>query len=148
MVTLKVQSLSDIVEAYFKTLGFSGRNLKIAVKVMNDKYSSQLNPNDVIGSMDELLLANIKKNFSDNKLNNMQKVAMFKAEFLRADGAKKGGVDAFTGEKISPELIIHMEQSALVIVPDYKISKMEPQKIETARSMHFLGRLFNIFHKG
>lgn len=148
MAAIKVQSLNDITEAYFKSLGFGGAGLKTVVKTITEEYAGKLKVNDVIGSLDGILLENIKKNFPKNKFPDEQKVAWFKASFLVNDGAKRWGASAFSQEKFKLETAEALIYSNLVNVPEYKISHMEPQKIETVAPLRFLGRLFHLFRKG
>lgn len=148
MAAIKVQSLNDITEAYFKSLGFNGSGLKNVVKNIMQEYAGKLKDNDVIGSLDGILLEIIKKNFPDNKFPNEQKVAWFKVAFMLNDGAKRWGADVFSKDKFKSDIVEALNKSNLVNVPEYKISYMEVQKIETVAPLRFLDRLLHLFRKG
>lgn len=89
MAALKVQSLDDIVRAYFQTLGFDGENLAKAAAEVLEKYRGDLDGNDVTGSLDKILAGHFKSCFGDEKLNDSQRTAMFKLAFLQINGADK-----------------------------------------------------------
>lgn len=148
MAALKVQSLDDIVRAYFQTLGFDGENLsKVAAEVL-DKYRGDLDGNDVIGSLDKILAGHFKSCFGDEKLNDSQRTAMFKLAFLQINGADKWGATAYLSAKWPHAMCEEIKKAAVVIAPQYKISHMEPQKIETVQPMNVMRRVVSLFHKG
>lgn len=148
MVTLKVQSLNDIIAAYCQSLGYEGRALQTAVKVIADRFGGQLNTEDVIASLDKMLLSNIKKYLPDGHLNAYQKVAIFKAVFLMNDGAKKWGSAIFEEKELPDALKKALAEHKLSVVPEFKVSHMEPQKIETPNPLSLFGKIVNLFHKG
>lgn len=148
MVTLKVQSLNDIIEAYCKSLGYDGRDLKKVVKIINERFGSRLNPDDVIASLDAMLLGNIKNYLPATKLDNAQKVAMFKVVFLLNNGAKKWGEVIFEDKELPKELVVAIVNHRLEVVPEYKVSHMLPQKIEATNPLNIFHKIGNFFHKG
>lgn len=148
MAALKVQSLNDIITAYFKSLGFKEEGLEKAVQAMVVKYQNRLDEKDVIASLDAILVSHLKLNFEDDKLDDTQKAAMFKLVFLEQDGASKWGAEAFVSEKWPRSMVDCLKNSAIVIAPGYKISHMEAQKIEAAHPIKAVRKILNIFNKG
>ena len=55
MAAIRVQSLDDIVSAYFKSLGFSGKNLEKAVAALLTKHRFEIETDDVIAALEEIL---------------------------------------------------------------------------------------------
>lgn len=145
MVTLRVQSLNDIITAYFCSLGFKEKGLETVVTSVIAKYQNQLDGKDVTASLDAILVNQIKRNLEDDKLDDAQKVAMFKLAFLEQDGAKRWGAEAFIANKWSKTMIESLKNTAIVIAPGYKISYMKAQKIETAHPISTVKKIFNIF---
>lgn len=142
MVAIKVQSLKDIVIAYFKSIGFSGAKLEKAADVIIKRYSSDFEKNDVICILEQILEKNLEKNFSEVKLEPEQKKAWFKAVFLLLNGADKWGVDAFIGENVDKGYIAQIKGYGLYQIPEYKLSHMEAQKIVSPNPLKMLGRIF------
>lgn len=148
MVTLKVQSLDDIICAYCQSLGYEGRDLQSVVQLIGGQFGGRLNPEDVIASLDKMLLGNIKKYLPDSKLDNSQKMAIFKAAFLLQNGAKKWGNAIFEEKELPGDLQKALRQHLLTVVPEFKMSHMQSQKIEISNPLSIFRKLCKIFHKG
>lgn len=115
MVTIKIQSSEDIIQAYLKTLGFEDI-------VLTDEFVAKINDKDIVGSLDELLLKQAKRIF-DKKMTKEQMVALLKIAFLTEDTAKKYGLQIFDED-------FQLSAFEFRVVPEYKISKMLPQVID------------------
>ena len=142
MVALKIQTLDDIVKAYLQSLGFSQENCDISVSGVIDKLQNDFDDNNVIYALDELIYKTAKKIFAKEKLSKSQKIAMFKLCFLQSDGASKWGVDALFEDAVSVVAVGEMKEQVLRIVPEYNMSKMEPQIIEFANPIDVVKKFF------
>lgn len=148
MVTLRVQSLDDIITAYCRSLGFEGKSLQAAVKVIGSRFGDKLNHEDVIASLDKMLLDAVKKYLPDNKLGNDQKTALFKAVFLLQNGAKKWGCVVFEDKEFPADLQKALAGHKLMAAPEFKVSHMQPQKIEASNPLNAFRKIGDFFHKG
>ena len=81
MAAIKIQSLEDVVEAYCRSLGYNGKNLEQAVAAINGHYLEKINAEDIITSLDNILLERIQEFFVDAQMKDFQKTAVFKAVF-------------------------------------------------------------------
>lgn len=147
MAAIRVQSLADIVSAYFKSLGFSGKNLEKAVAALLTKHRFEIETDDVIAALEEILQKNLDENFADVDLPDMSKRAWFKTAFLLLDGAEKWGVGAFTGEIADKDYAGQIKGLNLCQVPGYKVSHMAPQKIEPPHPLKVFSRIFRGFYR-
>ncbi len=146
MAAIRVQSLADIVSAYFRSLGFSGKSLEKAVSVLLEKHRFEIETNDVVAALEELLQKNLDENFADINLPAESKRAWFKTAFLLSNGAEKWGVGAFTGEASDRCYAEQLKKLNLCQVPDYKVSHMAPQKIEPPHPLRAFSRIFRGFY--
>lgn len=148
MAAIKIQSLDDVVEAYCRSLGYNGENLKHAVAALNRNYHEKINPVDVIVSLDNILLERIQEFFVDAQTENFQKTALFKAFFLSAGGAEKWGGALFEKGDLPKELCLQLKEHKLEPVPDVKISCMPAQKVDMPSFSGFFHKFSKFFHKG
>lgn len=148
MVTIKIQSIDDIVAAYLKTLGFSDVQVGMAVpKVLKLMKTELTSGDEIINDLDKLVLTSAKKVFGKTKYANEQLTALFKACYILNDGALKWGETIFWEDKIPKDLVEKFQASNLHQAPDYAFSKMEVQLIETNVSDNFFSRIVNLFRK-
>lgn len=147
MVTLRVQSLDDIICAYCQSLGYEGRNLQSVVQMIAGQFGGQLNPEDVIASLDKMLLGNIKKYLPDCQLDNSQKTAIFKAVFLLQNGAKKWGNVIFEKKELPADLQLALREHSLTVAPEFKMSRMRSQKIEVSNPLGIFRKFCKFFNK-
>lgn len=144
MVTIKIQSADDIALAYLESLGFSEKQKKqILANIMDDMKKNPASGDDVVAFMDKTCLIAAKKIFSHTKLNNEQMVAQLKLCYLMNDGAKKWGDSIFYENKITAELISEICNKIVVTAPEYVMSHMEPQKIESVAPKNLFQKIFH-----
>lgn len=143
MVTIKIQSADDIALAYLESLGFSQKQKKqILANIMDDMKKNPASGDDVVAFMDKTCLIAAKKIFSHTKLNNEQMVAQLKLCYLMNDGAKKWGDSIFDENKITTELVIEIYNKMVVTAPEYTISQMKPQEIESVAPKNIFQKIF------
>lgn len=148
MVTIKIQSADDIALAYLESLGFSEKQKKqILANIMDDMKKNPTSGDDVVAFMDKKCLITAKRIFSQTKLNNEQIVAQLKLCYLMNDGAKKWGDSIFDESKITPVLISEIYDKMVVTAPEYTISHMEPQEIESVEPKNLFQKIFHKFFK-
>ena len=79
MVTIRIQSIDDIICAYLRDLGFDSKTAATEVSGLN-KYLLGISDNgdEVISALDEQLYQSAQKLFSDCQLDKPQQIAMLK----------------------------------------------------------------------
>lgn len=148
MVTIKIQSINDIVAAYLKTLGFSDAQVGVAVpKVLKLMKTELTSGDEIINDLDKLILATAKKVFGKTKYANEQLIALFKACYLLNNGATVWGETIFWEDKLPKNLVEKIQTTNLHQAPDYAFSKMEVQLIETNVPDKLFSRIVNLFRK-
>lgn len=148
MAAVKIQSLKEVVRAYLKSLGFEGDRLSQAADYIAGNVMSGFESGDVVAFLDGILLQNIRKNIVENKLGDEQALALFKAAYLVGGGAEKWGVEVLNGKKFPAALAELMTSGFFTVVPEYQMSRMQPQKIEPVRSLSWPGKILRLFRKG
>lgn len=141
MVAIKIQSLEDIVEAYLQNLGFCDNKLKEAVTSLVDCCGEQIKSEDVLASLDSLLLKSASAIFKSKNIEPEQKLAQFKLVFLLNDGALKWPPEVLWNQKAAVELAEVFRQFEVRAVPEYKLMPMAPQVIETPQPQKALKRI-------
>ncbi len=147
MVALKVQSLDDIMMAYFAALGYQDKDIKKIIPFIYQNYEKKLDAEKVIASLDDILYAIIKKYLPSSKQSKQQRLAYFRTVFLLNDGAKICGVSLFEKGEIPESFQAKLKENFVQAAPEVKFSKMEPQKIENLEFFNFFAKIFNLFHK-
>ncbi len=131
MVTIKIQSIDDIIRAYLTDLGF---NESLALK--NTAAVKKLLPKDcnsgdeIIRCLDEKLRENGQKIFNCSKLKDPQLSALVRFTYIRAEGATKWGAAILTDNHFSTEMIRSLHKEIVESAPNYVLSQMKPQPIE------------------
>lgn len=148
MAAIKIQRLEDVVEAYCRSLGYDGKNLEQAVAAINKYYIGQIDSEDVIASLDRILLERINGHLSDVRLQDFQKTAMLKAVFLFSGGADKWGNVLFEKNELPEGLYRLLEESKIEAVPDVKISCMPAQKVDVPSFSGLFHKFTHFFRKG
>ena len=143
MVTIKIQSADDIIEAYLQSLGFSKANAQKDMRFINEKVGSSLTEGDkIIKALDGVLLSSAKKTFKDSSLDDEQLVALFKFCFLQANGAQKWGNKIFDTINENSEIAQVLRKNVVFIAPDYLFSQMKTQEIDIPRPSNLLKKIF------
>lgn len=142
MVAIKIQSLDDIIEAYLCGLGFEKKDLKKASELMLEALGTSYNADNVLASLDALLLKTAVNVFPGNNWEQGQQLAMFKLVFLLSKAAQKWGAQALLAGKISEEMKKTFQAQMMCAAPQYHLSHMQPQKIESAGTAGFIKNLF------
>ncbi len=148
MAAIKIQSLEDVVEAYCRSLGYNGKNLEQAVAAINGHYLEKINAEDIITSLDNILLERIQEFFVDAQMKDFQKTAVFKAVFLSVGGADKWGNLLFEKGELPEELCRLLKKYKLVPVPEVKISCMPAQKVDVPSFSGLFHKFTHFFRKG
>lgn len=143
MVAIKIQSLEDIVEAYLKNLGFCGNKLREAVASLVDCCGEQIETEDVLASLDRLLMKSASAIFMSKKVEPEQKLAQFKLIFLLKEGALKWPPKVLWDAEAAAELVEAFRKSEVWTVPECKLAPMEAQVIETPQPQKLLKRILN-----
>ena len=148
MVTIKIQSQGDIINAYLKTFGFEPEAaLQCASDLEKNFDESIKNGEEIITELDKRLLSNARKIWPLSEYESEQIVALFKLLYLMNDGAAKWGDIIFYDKDIPEDLYKIMASHNMTQAPNYALSQMQPQKIEPAIPQHWLRRLLRFFHK-
>lgn len=135
MVAIKIQSLQDIAAAYLRNLGFEENQIANAVEILLGELGDNYDNDEVLASLDKLILKIANKIFENTALLPGQKVAMFKLGFLLNKGAQKWGAKALLEQGVSSEVMEAMRAKMMSVAPQYKFSRMQPQPIETAHGV-------------
>lgn len=131
MVTLKVRSPEDIVSAYLKSLDFKSDNEKLASEILN-KYGDVLrNSTDIVDFLENIVAETADKVFVDNNFLKEQKLALMKICFIKNNGAKTWGLMIFNPNELSNDFIEKNKNTQIVVAPEYIMSHMEAQVIES-----------------
>lgn len=132
MVTLKVRSPEDIIAAYLKSLNFSN-NEQLATEIL-DRFGDVLrNTTDIVACLEDIVAKTADRVFVDNNLLKEQKLAQLKFCFIKNNGAKKWGLMIFEPQELSDDFIDKNKSMQITIAPEYSLSHMEPQVIETIK---------------
>ncbi len=143
MVTIKIQSIDDIIAAYLKGLGFTDKDASKIVPWFREKISlSQENGDKVIRELDKIVLSSAKKIFNDSVLDDEQLVALFKFCFLQANGAQKWGDKIFTLRDREEIISLALRQEVIHVAPNYVFSQMKPQEITIPHPSNLLKKIF------
>lgn len=144
MVTIKIQSIDDIIRAYLADLGFDEvqgkKNLAEVKKLLPKDCCSG---DEVIRCLDERLKANGQIIFYGSQLADPQMLALARLTYIRAGGAGKWGADILTKDQFNAEMISCLHKEIAESSPNYVLSQMKPQPIEPA---HLLQKIFR--HSG
>ncbi|MFV0627429.1 MAG: hypothetical protein ACK5N8_08810 [Alphaproteobacteria bacterium] len=145
MVTIKIQSATDIIKAYLQSLNYEEKEAEKAAKNLLESLKKKFKPDDdIIKIVDTFLLKKAKKVIKNKKLNNEQILAYFKTKFIMEGSAEKYDFK----EELSENFAETMNNSGLEIVPEYHLSQMLPQKIEPSNPKTFIKQAVNkLFHK-
>ena len=145
MVTIKIQSASDIIKAYLKGLNYDEKAAEKATKNILENIGKKFKPDDdVTKILDDFLLKKAKKIIKNKKLNNEQILAYFKTKFIMENGAEKYDFK----EEMNDSFLEELGQKGLEIVPEYHLSQMLPQKIEPTSAKSILSKAVkNLFKK-
>lgn len=142
MVTIKIQSQGDIINAYLKTLGFEPEAaLQCASDLEKNFDESIKNGEEIITELDKRLLSIARKIWPLSEYEPEQLVALFKLLYLMNDGAAKWGDIIFYDKTIPEDLYKIMASHNMSQAPNYALSQMQPQKIEPAIPQHWFKRL-------
>lgn len=126
MVKLKIRSADDIVAANLSCLGIK----KNEASYMLEAYPELEKSADITTEIDEIIYRKAKKIFKA-KLAKAQLIALYKAEFIGLNSARKYGIKPllpdFDDEKFNAE----MQMAYIEVAPSYKITDMPTQEITT-----------------
>ncbi len=143
MVTIKIQSIDDIIAAYLKGLGFTDDGAhKIAPTLRGRLSLSQENGDKVINELDKIVASTAKKIFNDSSLDDEQLVALFKFCVLETKGAQKWGEKIFALKDSDEKIVLALRQEVIHVAPNYVFSQMKPQEINIPRPSNFLKKIF------
>lgn len=143
MVTVKIQSIDDILKAYLKSLGFREDIAQKNISLLKTKINvSQESGDKVIDALDNVLLATAKHIFKDSTLDDEQMVALFKFCFLQAKGAEKWGDKIFETISNDSEIAQVLRKHVVHVAPNYVFSQMKPQEIDIPHPSNLLKKIF------
>lgn len=143
MVTIKIQSIDDIIVSYLQALGFNTTEARKTSILLKTKISvSQENGDKIVSALDYILLSIAKHIFNDSSLEDEQIVALFKFCFLQANGAHKWGSKIFDKINENDEIAKVMRQQVIHVAPNYVFSQMKPQEIDIPHPSNFLKKIF------
>ena len=96
MVTIRIQSIDDIICAYLRDLGFDSKTASTEVSGLK-KYLPGISDNgdEVISALDEQLYQSAQKLFSDCQLAKPQQIAMLKILLFAKRRRSKMGCQDF-----------------------------------------------------
>lgn len=139
MVAIKIQSASDIVKAYLKGLNYDEKAAEKATKNILENLGKKFKPDDdVTKILDDFLLKKAKKVIKNKNLNNEQILAYFKTRFIMENGAEKYDFK----DEMKDSFLEELAQKGLEVIPEYHLSQMLPQKIESTSAKSILKNLF------
>ena len=95
MVTLKIQSLDDIIRAYLCGLGFAGDKAAATIKQLKTKLTENGDGDAAVEALDHLLYQSARQIFKNSSLDKPQLIALLKFCYLRSNGAQKWGGSVF-----------------------------------------------------
>lgn len=148
MVTIKIQSQGDIINAYLKTLGFEPEAaLQCASDLEKNFDESIKNGEEIIAELDKRLLQLAHKLWPLTEYDVEQLVSLFKLLYLINNGAEKWGDVVFYDKALPEDLYKVMVSHNITQAPNYALSQMQPQKIEPAIPQHWFKRLLRFSHK-
>lgn len=143
MVTIKIQSIDDIIGAYLKGLGFSADAASKIVPELKRKLPlSQESGDNVIDALDKLVLSAAKKIFKDSSLDDEQLVALFKFCLLETKSASKWGDKIFALKDSDEAIAQALRQEVIHVAPNYVFSQMKPQEITIPHPSNLLKKIF------
>ena len=148
MAAIKVQSLEDIIEAYCCSLGYKDRKLQQVVKLISEQYANRINSQDVVASLDSIIIDKTGSYLNGDDLSEKQKMLMFRLFFLLNDGAEKWGVSLWEKRELPVDCIDAMKSFNFAVVPEFCISCMKPQNIESPNPLGILHKIKRLFYKG
>lgn len=90
MVTLKIQSLDDIIRAYLCGLGFAGDKAAATIKQLKTKLTENGDGDAAVEALDHLLYQSARQIFKNSSLDKPQLIALLKFCYLRSNGAQNG----------------------------------------------------------
>lgn len=144
MVTIKIQSSEDIIQAYFRNLGFSEKQLPELAKIVLSGWEKDSKSGDeLLSFMDQTVLGLAQKIFGKSSLTDEQLVAQFKLCFMLCHGAEKYSAQMIKNQKLPPELPDEMRQFYINTAPECQFSEMSPQEIVSPTPGNFLHKLFH-----
>lgn len=143
MVTIKIQSLDDIVTAYLRGLGFNHQTAQKQISVLK-KYLPQDSDSgdEVIRCLDELLYHSAQSIFKDSSLDKPQLIALLKFCYLRSSGAQKWGAQIFESSQLNGEISAALHKEIIHVAPNYVLSHMEPQSIVIPHPGQLITKMF------
>lgn len=144
MVTIKIQSSEDIIQAYFRNLGFSEKQLPELVKIVLSGWGKDSKSGDeLLNFMDQTVLGLARKIFGNSGLTDGQLVAQFKLCFMLCNGAEKYSAQMIKNQKMPTELSAEMRRFCINTAPECQFSEMLPQEIVSSAPGNFLHKFFH-----
>jgi len=148
MVTIKVQSVDDIIKAYLQTLECcSTKKLSVLVPLLKNLLGNLDDKAvDVISLLDELVYKKSLTIFGNIKLTKSQMISLCKFCFLES-----GGFNRWNDELFLPTTSKNFKSALLEVkisnAPSYKLSHMLAQQIEPIRPKNIFHKLFSFRKK-
>lgn len=141
MVTIKIQSVDDIILAYLEDLGFDRKQAQKATPAIKKLLPADCGSGDeIIRRLDQKLIENARIIFSGSPLGDPQIRALLRLTYIRAQGADKWGAAVLTESRFGEEMLRELHKQIVESAPNYVLSQMKPQPIEPAHLFH------KIFH--
>lgn len=142
MVTLKIQSLDDIIRAYLCGLGFAGDKAAATIKQLKTKLTENGDGDAAVEALDHLLYQSARQIFKNSSLDKPQLIALLKFCYLRSNGAQKWGGSVFEPSAIDCKMAEQLHQEIIHVAPNYVLSHMEPQPIEIPQPGKLIKKIF------
>ena len=140
MATIKIQSVEDIIEAYFSNFGFSGDVLKKLTERVSAEFRES-KQSDVVCFLEDFVLKRAEKAENLFQTNRDIRIAQFKLVFLESDDKSK--YECFLENRL--EKVFEQAKRVKIFenAPAYNLTEMKAQKIEVPEAHSW----FNPFRK-
>lgn len=143
MVTIRIQSIDNIICAYLQDLGFDDKSAAAETSGLKKCLpQTSENGDEILTALDDCLYQSAQHIFSDSGLNKSQQIAMLKFCFLRSNGAQKWGTQIFNSAKVDDAMKTALLQNTVQVVPNLIPSRMEPQPIEMPQPAKLIRNIF------
>lgn len=143
MVAIRIQSSEDIIKAYFRNLGFRGKELgKVCEDTAGRWNENASGKEDILTFLDGIIVEKAQTVFSSNdKLGKSQIAAKFKMGFLLS--TKKSRFEDFINNDLKEDFLEAENNKIFATAPEYKPKEMKAQKIESPETSGWLNKIFH-----
>lgn len=144
MVTIKIQSANDIIVAYLSSFGFSKKDSQVEY-IATDFLTRNLHINhiydEIIGEFNKKVVLLSKKIYTDKEYDDIELISLFRANFILCEGSKKWPLIFSDNFKPEEDFIKVMRKNEICPIPEIKIIKMTPQRLEAKSFSNLLKKI-------